>query len=177
MIYIYISTGQLRGGPHIQFGDIAQNSNRNAATCTARGCTWRKSRNHVYVPIYISTKFSKSGSSKSAKCVNSEIFYMGIQSMTVVASPRSHLSVCLKATLNDGLSFAAWWTSTQSPVFALSGGDVNGTTSISILAEGRNSHSSHTFLTHTPPPSLLLIHKGLLLCVCVCACVCVYVCV
>ncbi|XP_030233639.1 low choriolytic enzyme [Gadus morhua] len=53
---------RLRTGPQIKFGDIAQTSTstRNASPCTARGCTWPRSyRGYVYVPIYISPKYSR----------------------------------------------------------------------------------------------------------------------
>ncbi|CAL8404865.1 unnamed protein product [Boreogadus saida] len=56
---------RLRSGPHITHGDIAQptglTSTRNAAPCTAKGCTWPNSSNgNVYVPIYISRRYSRS---------------------------------------------------------------------------------------------------------------------
>ncbi|KAK0156145.1 High choriolytic enzyme 1 [Merluccius polli] len=131
--------GNMRGGRSVQFGDIIQPlTSRNASPCTARGCKWPKHKDgYVYVPVAFSSKYSKSRSSKSSKCVNSEIFYMGIQSMKLLASSRSHLSVCLKAEPNYGSSFEACRSSTQSPVFALFIGGVNGTTSISNLPQGR----------------------------------------
>ncbi|CAL8404866.1 unnamed protein product [Boreogadus saida] len=54
---------RLRSGPTIQFGDVAQPSahTRNASPCTARGCTWPKGfRGYVFVPIYISRRYSRS---------------------------------------------------------------------------------------------------------------------
>ncbi|KAK0156144.1 Astacin-like metalloendopeptidase [Merluccius polli] len=83
----------MRGGRSVQFGDIIQPlTSRNASPCTARGCKWPKHKDgYVYVPVAFSSKYSESGSSKSSKCVNSEIFYMGIQSMKLLASSRSHL--------------------------------------------------------------------------------------
>ncbi|KAJ4947378.1 hypothetical protein JOQ06_009413 [Pogonophryne albipinna] len=40
-------------------GDIAPNRRRNADPCTARGCKWPRYGRHVYVPIYISTRYTK----------------------------------------------------------------------------------------------------------------------
>ncbi|KAM4630496.1 hatching enzyme 1.2-like [Polymixia lowei] len=50
----------LRGGPRIEYGDIAMpTSSRNAVPCTARGCRWPRNRNgFVYVPIAISSSYS-----------------------------------------------------------------------------------------------------------------------
>ncbi|XP_033972232.1 low choriolytic enzyme-like isoform X2 [Trematomus bernacchii] len=40
-------------------GDIVQSLARNAVACTARGCKWPK-RRYVYVPIYISRRYTRS---------------------------------------------------------------------------------------------------------------------
>ncbi|XP_065808696.1 hatching enzyme 1.2-like [Labrus bergylta] len=43
----------------VTHGDILPNFKRNADPCTARGCKWPKSGNHVYVPITISSVYSR----------------------------------------------------------------------------------------------------------------------
>ncbi|XP_021169761.2 high choriolytic enzyme 1 [Fundulus heteroclitus] len=40
------------------FGDIAPNRKRNAVPCTATGCKWPKHGSYVYIPVYISHKYS-----------------------------------------------------------------------------------------------------------------------
>lgn len=46
-------------------GDIRQNLDRNASPCTARGCKWPKRNGRVYVPVAISSRYSKLPSTKS----------------------------------------------------------------------------------------------------------------
>lgn len=48
----------------LMHGDIRQNLDRNASPCTARGCKWPKRGRHVYVPVAISSRYSKLLSSK-----------------------------------------------------------------------------------------------------------------
>ncbi|XP_041637732.1 high choriolytic enzyme 1-like [Cheilinus undulatus] len=40
-------------------GDIMPNLRRNAAPCTAEGCKWPKHKKYVYVPVSISSKYTK----------------------------------------------------------------------------------------------------------------------
>ncbi|XP_008295544.1 high choriolytic enzyme 2-like [Stegastes partitus] len=39
--------------------DIMMPSTRNAVPCTSRGCKWRKYGRYVYIPIYISSSYSR----------------------------------------------------------------------------------------------------------------------
>ncbi|XP_010736121.2 low choriolytic enzyme [Larimichthys crocea] len=41
-------------------GDIMPNLDRNAVPCTSRGCKWPKYGRYVYVPVYISTRYTRS---------------------------------------------------------------------------------------------------------------------
>lgn len=43
----------------IVHGDIAIPRTRNADPCTAKGCKWPKSQNYVFVPVIISSRYSK----------------------------------------------------------------------------------------------------------------------
>ncbi|KAM8763426.1 hatching enzyme 1.2-like [Acanthopagrus schlegelii] len=43
----------------LMHGDIRQNLDRNASPCTARGCKWPKRGRHVYVPVTISSRYSR----------------------------------------------------------------------------------------------------------------------
>ncbi|AWP01132.1 putative low choriolytic enzyme-like isoform 5 [Scophthalmus maximus] len=47
------------GIPNLVHGDVVPNRRRNAASCTAYGCKWPKSGRYVYVPITISSAYSR----------------------------------------------------------------------------------------------------------------------
>ncbi|XP_053281656.1 hatching enzyme 1.2 [Pleuronectes platessa] len=47
------------GLTNLVFGDIKLNSQRNADPCTATGCAWPKSRRAVYVPVVISSGYTR----------------------------------------------------------------------------------------------------------------------
>lgn len=49
----------------LMHGDIRQHLDRNASPCTARGCKWPKRNGRVYVPVAISSRYSKLLSTKS----------------------------------------------------------------------------------------------------------------
>ncbi|XP_041647456.1 high choriolytic enzyme 2-like [Cheilinus undulatus] len=40
-------------------GDLLPNTDRNADTCTASGCKWPKTGNYVYVPVTISSQYTR----------------------------------------------------------------------------------------------------------------------
>lgn len=44
----------------LEHGDIRRSRTRNASPCTDRGCKWPKSGRYVYVPVTISSTYSKS---------------------------------------------------------------------------------------------------------------------
>ncbi|XP_053281667.1 high choriolytic enzyme 2 [Pleuronectes platessa] len=46
------------GSTNLVDGDVVETSLRNAASCTYYGCKWPKRGSIVYVPVYISTRFS-----------------------------------------------------------------------------------------------------------------------
>uniref|UniRef100_A0A3Q2YR36 Metalloendopeptidase n=1 Tax=Hippocampus comes TaxID=109280 RepID=A0A3Q2YR36_HIPCM len=56
---IHASARSLTATPLIH-GDIAINLQRNADPCSAAGCKWPKTGGYVYVPVIISSGFSKS---------------------------------------------------------------------------------------------------------------------
>jgi len=47
------------GIPNLVHGDIVPNLRRNAASCTFRGCKWPKYGRFVYVPVTISSAYSR----------------------------------------------------------------------------------------------------------------------
>ncbi|AWP01131.1 putative low choriolytic enzyme-like [Scophthalmus maximus] len=47
------------GIPNLIHGDIVPNRKRNAASCTSSGCKWPKNGNYVYVPVSISSTYSR----------------------------------------------------------------------------------------------------------------------
>uniref|UniRef100_A0A3Q2Z555 Metalloendopeptidase n=1 Tax=Hippocampus comes TaxID=109280 RepID=A0A3Q2Z555_HIPCM len=57
-----LRTSERTGSTPLIHGDIAINLQRNADPCSAAGCKWPKTGGYVYVPVIISSGFSKSQS-------------------------------------------------------------------------------------------------------------------
>lgn len=142
----------------LEHGDIRRSRTRNASPCTDRGCKWPKSGRYVYVPVTISSTYSKSQKlgvdftnlesfspksftflqkvnqcERNVQRLGYGAWRHGLLSWTLLTS----LCFVLQPQNSAESSLMPWCRSTTPPAFALCGDAGMSTTSTSSLGLGR----------------------------------------